>query len=164
MTPTVPLPPAREVWTSCAQALQAWTEGRIRSDSLIDGAVVLADGTRCPVGQPDLARTGVGVWTAIGAGCLLIIVGILVLIVREQRERGMDGRHHWLGNDDLEPNDSAEERDVELLAAVTGLGEQREPDEQARTAAAEMPDDWPDLRGERDIDPQAPHPWREGAP
>lgn len=159
MTPTVPLPPSRDVWTSCAQAYQAWTEGRIRWDSLIDGAVVLADGTRCPIeaGQPDLARTGMGAWTAIGAGCLLIIVGILALIVKERRQRDMNGRHHWLEEGDMDPNGGG---DAELLAAVTGLGERREPDEQARAAAEEMPDDWPDLRGARDRDPQAPNPWR----
>lgn len=65
------------------------------------------------------------------------------------------GAHSWVGKGDVEPAG-----DTELVAAVTGLGEEREPDEHARAAAAAMPDDWPDLRGERDRDPQAPNPWR----
>lgn len=60
------------------------------------------------------------------------------------------GEHHW-----------PEDTDAELLAAVTGIGERREPSPHAVAAAAAMPDDWPDLRGQRDKDPQAPHPWRE---
>jgi hypothetical protein len=49
----------------------------------------------------------------------------------------------------------------ELLVAVRGLGEQREPDEQAHALAAELnPGRRPDLRGDRDRDPQAPNPWR----
>ena len=51
--------------------------------------------------------------------------------------------------------------DEELLAAVRGLGEQRDPDEQAQVLAAELDvRGQPDLRGERDRDPAAPNPWR----
>lgn len=178
MTPTVPLPPPHDVWTTCAEAFAAWGEGRVRWDSLIDGAIVLADGARCPIadsphrapvevhipaGQPpyvpppELAQTGSWVWTAIGVGCALLVVGIVALIVSERRgRRGSVGAHSWPGEDDIDPDGD----DEALLAAVTGLGDQREPDEQARAAAAAMPDDWPDLRGERDKDPQAPNPWR----
>lgn len=57
--------------------------------------------------------------------------------------------HHW-----------SEHPDVELVAAVTGLGEEREPDEQAIADAGALPDHGTDLRGDRDVDPLAPHPWR----
>ena len=51
--------------------------------------------------------------------------------------------------------------DKELVAAVRGLGAQREPDEQARALAAELDvSRQPDLRGDRDRDPDAPSPWR----
>lgn len=46
----------------------------------------------------------------------------------------------------------------ELLADVRDLDEVREPDEDARARAAEL--SLPDLRGIRDLDPDAPHPWR----
>lgn len=46
----------------------------------------------------------------------------------------------------------------EVLADVRDLDEVREPDEDARARAAEL--SMPDLRGARDIDPHAPHPWR----
>ncbi|MFN2494452.1 MAG: hypothetical protein ABR608_00880 [Pseudonocardiaceae bacterium] len=51
--------------------------------------------------------------------------------------------------------------DEELLAAVRGLGEAREPDAHARGLAAELDlSVQPDLRGDRDRDPDAPNPWR----
>ncbi len=47
----------------------------------------------------------------------------------------------------------------ELLTAVRGLGEEHEPDEEARARAAQLDTEF-DLRGSRDRDPNAPHPWR----
>lgn len=46
----------------------------------------------------------------------------------------------------------------EVLSDVRGLDEVHEPDEDARARAAKF--SMPDLRGIRDIDPDAPHPWR----
>lgn len=46
----------------------------------------------------------------------------------------------------------------EVLADVRDLDEVREPDEDARSRAATL--SLPDLRGIRDLDPDAPHPWR----
>lgn len=46
----------------------------------------------------------------------------------------------------------------EVLADVRDLDEVREPDEDARARAAKIR--LPDLRGIRDLDPDAPHPWR----
>lgn len=46
----------------------------------------------------------------------------------------------------------------EVLADVRDLDEVREPDEDARARAAQI--SLPDLRGIRDLDPNAPHPWR----
>lgn len=57
--------------------------------------------------------------------------------------------HHW-----------SEHPDLELVAAVTGLGEVLEPDELVAADADALPDHGTDLRGDRDKDPQAPHPWR----
>lgn len=49
----------------------------------------------------------------------------------------------------------------DALGAVRGLGEQRAPDEQARARAAELDaGEEFDLRGVRDRDPDARHPWR----
>ena len=47
----------------------------------------------------------------------------------------------------------------ELLNLVRGLGAEHEPDEHARARAARF-DGGLDLRGSRDRDPDAPHPWR----
>lgn len=49
--------------------------------------------------------------------------------------------------------------DQELLAMVRGLGPEHEPDEPAR-ARAEQFEVGLDLRGSRDRDPDAAHPWR----
>lgn len=51
--------------------------------------------------------------------------------------------------------------DQDLFCEVRGLGEPRAPDEQARARAAELDvgEDF-DLRGSRDRDSAAPHPWR----
>lgn len=49
-------------------------------------------------------------------------------------------------------------RSDEVLADVRDLDEVREPDEDARARAAKL--SLPDLRGTRDLDPDAPHPWR----
>ena len=46
----------------------------------------------------------------------------------------------------------------EVLADVRDLDEVRAPDEDARARAAKL--SMPDLRGIRDLDPNAPHPWR----
>ncbi|MGH3982542.1 MAG: hypothetical protein ACRDST_07640 [Pseudonocardiaceae bacterium] len=46
----------------------------------------------------------------------------------------------------------------EVLADVRDLDEVREPDKDARARAAKL--SLPDLRGIRDLDPDAPHPWR----
>jgi hypothetical protein len=46
----------------------------------------------------------------------------------------------------------------EVLADVRDLDEIREPDQDARARAAKL--SLPDLRGIRDLDPDAPHPWR----
>ena len=46
----------------------------------------------------------------------------------------------------------------EVLADLRDLDEVREPDEDARARAAAL--SLPDLRGIRDLDPNAPHPWR----
>lgn len=46
----------------------------------------------------------------------------------------------------------------EALAAVRGLDEVREPDDDARARATKL--NMPDKRGARDLDPDAPHPWR----
>ena len=46
----------------------------------------------------------------------------------------------------------------EVLADVRDLDEVRVPDEDARARAAKLC--LPDLRGIRDLDPDAPHPWR----
>lgn len=51
-------------------------------------------------------------------------------------------------------------REEELLSAVSGLGEEDEPDEQARARAAQLDPGELDLRGTRDRDPDAPRPWR----
>lgn len=88
MTP-VPLPPPHDVWTTCRQAWEAWGAGRVRSDSLVNGAIVLADGTRCPVAdslRPELAETGAS-WVplALGAVLALVVAGVLALIVSERR-------------------------------------------------------------------------------
>ena len=50
--------------------------------------------------------------------------------------------------------------DEELRTAVRGLGEVREPDGQASARAAQLDDRVLDLRGSRDRDPAARHPWR----
>ena len=51
--------------------------------------------------------------------------------------------------------------DAQLLAEVRGLGEVHEPDEQARDRAASLDvGEEFDLRGSRDRDSAAPHPWR----
>jgi hypothetical protein len=47
----------------------------------------------------------------------------------------------------------------ELLTAVRGLGAEQEPDEHARARAARL-EGGLDLRGSRDLDPDAPNPWR----
>jgi hypothetical protein len=44
------------------------------------------------------------------------------------------------------------------LSDVRGLDAVHEPDDDARARAAKL--SMPDLRGIRDIDPNAPHPWR----
>ena len=46
----------------------------------------------------------------------------------------------------------------EVLADVRDLDEVRVPDEDARVRATKL--SLPDLRGIRDLDPDAPHPWR----
>jgi hypothetical protein len=46
----------------------------------------------------------------------------------------------------------------EVLADVRDLEEVREPDKDARVRAATL--SLPDLRGIRDLDPDAAHPWR----
>jgi hypothetical protein len=51
--------------------------------------------------------------------------------------------------------------DKELLTTVQGSAEEREPGEKARATAVELDvAGQPDLRGVRDRDPSAPHPWR----
>ncbi|MGH4025446.1 MAG: hypothetical protein ACRDRV_12805 [Pseudonocardiaceae bacterium] len=47
----------------------------------------------------------------------------------------------------------------ELLTAVRGLGAEQEPDGQAQARAARF-EGGLDLRGSRDREPDAPHPWR----
>lgn len=47
---------------------------------------------------------------------------------------------------------------AEVLADVRDLDAVREPDEDARARATKL--SLPDLRGARDLDPDAPHPWR----
>lgn len=42
-TVTVVSTPVRESWRDCEQARQAWDRGRIREDSLVDGAVLIVD-------------------------------------------------------------------------------------------------------------------------
>lgn len=89
-------------------------------------------------------------------GLTFIVSGLLVLVFGRARKGKPMGAHSWVGEGDVEPDG-----DTELVAAVTGLGEQREPGEQARVEATELNDDWPDLRGERDIDPAVGNPWRQ---
>ena len=47
----------------------------------------------------------------------------------------------------------------ELLTSVRGLGAEHEPDGQAQARAARL-EGGLDLRGSRDREPDAPHPWR----
>lgn len=192
MTPTVPLPPPHDVWTSCGQAYEAWGEGRVDFGSLVNGSIVLADGTRCPVehapqplpvevvvppGQPyvrapgELADTGPSlVW--LGVALVLILAGLLFLVFTRPRKGIKVGQHSWGDGRDDDPYEAVEDppgggtgSDEGLFAAVTGLGETRDPGQDADGEAALLageqgPQDW-DLRGTRDKDPQAPHPWRD---
>lgn len=160
MTPTVPLPPPHTVWTSCGQAYTAWGEGRVDFGSLVDGAIVLADGTRCPVAVippgGELAETGLPLWVLL-LGLTLFLAGLVVIVFGRRRKEEPVGQHSWLGEDDIEPDVD----DDELLTAVTGLGESKRLDEKAIATAATLDTEGWDLAGDRDRDPQAGHPWRD---
>lgn len=52
--------------------------------------------------------------------------------------------------------------DEELLLMVRGLGAEHEPDEHTRARAAHV-EGGLDLRGSRDREPGAPHPWRSSS-
>lgn len=57
---TTDVPPIRNTWRTCDEARQAWDQGRIREDSLIDGAVYIVheDGTGefCEIKRSTRAR------------------------------------------------------------------------------------------------------------
>ena len=94
---------------------------------------------------------------ALGTALALIVVFVAVLVAGERRKEGTVGRHSWLTDRDVDDSGG----DVELLAAVTGLGEEREAGREAWAAALDLSAAGWDLRGVRDRDQDAPHPWRE---
>lgn len=79
-----PLPPPPVPFTTCGQAEQAWEHGEIHPGSLIDGALALADGTRCPVG---LAPWWQSWWVAAGT-VLLLAVCIGLALCRSSEHGG----------------------------------------------------------------------------
>lgn len=97
-------------------------------------------------------------WVPLVAILGLIVALVAWLVFTEPRqEEGAMGQHSWL--DDRDVDDSG--GDVELLAAVTGLGEERGHSREARTAALDLPAERWDLRGGRDVDPETSNPWAD---
>lgn len=90
------------------------------------------------------------------AGVLaLVVAGVIVLVATAgERKEGAVGQHSWI-------NGRRAAEDDELLAAVTGLGPERDTGPQAWVAAAELSTEGWDLRGVRDDDPSTSNPWRE---
>lgn len=87
----------------------------------------------------------------------LIVIGVLVVIFAPvPRKESRMGQHSFLGDRDVDDSGG----DVELLAVVTGLGETRDYDREAWTASLDLSTGGWDLRGVRDRDQDAPHPWR----
>lgn len=69
------------------------------------------------------------------------------------------GEHHWRGDTDGDGVEIGAVDDGALVSAVTGLGEETQPEQDAVTAAEQW-EPW-DGTGARDVDPQAANPWRQ---
>ena len=91
---------------------------------------------------------------ALGVVLALLVAFVAVLIAGERRREGTVGRHSWLTKQDVD--DSGGD-----LAAVTGLGEEREPTQEDREKAVQLGTKGWDLRGGRDVDPGTSNPWRD---
>lgn len=107
---------------------------------------------------PTTARVIPVNWWALLGILGLIVAGVMVIVASDpRREEHTVGQHSWVTKDDVDDSGG----DVELMAAVTGLGEEREPTREDREAATQLSlENWGDLRGGRDVDPGTSNPWR----
>lgn len=97
-------------------------------------------------------------WWALLGILGLIVAGVMVIVASDpRRKEDTVGQHSWITPRDVDDSGG----DAELLAAVTGLGEELEPTREDRETAVQLGTGGWDLRGGRDVDPSTGNPWRE---